>query len=398
MDNHPIPQDITGFEFKLIGDMTLKQFAYLAAGLILAWISFSLPVSPLIKLPFTLIFITFGVSFAFFSIEGRSVDTMITNFIKAGFSPTKFIYQPQAQETKNIQTQVQKNAFRPGFYAPAKQSEEHKLDKKEFDFFHMLSQMLTPAASHAPSPAGETSKPFIISAKGAIENKSKLSSSASLQKDRSQSELASAPKIEVLVSQTQTLQKELEEAKKEEEKDEGQPSFEAAHQKVLDLEKVLSQTALEKQKLEEEIINLKKQLQTQKPVYAPSVAQAPQTTKNVRIIPKELEKSAGIPIAPEFPNVISGIIKDPRGNPIPNILVEVKDSEGNPVRAFKTNALGQFWASTPLADGSYTIEFEDPNSSNSFDSVAFKAEGNVILPIEVISIDKREELRKSLFN
>jgi hypothetical protein len=111
-----------------------------------------------------------------------------------------------------------------------------------------------------------------------------------------------------------------------------------------------------------------------------------------------MQKSAGLPTAPEFPNVVTGIIKDPRGNPLQNILVEVKDSQGNAVRAFKTNALGQFASATPLTNGEYSIGFEDPREQNKFDTVAFKATGEIILPIEIISVDTREELRRSLFN
>lgn len=391
MDNHPIPQDITGFEFKLIGDMTIKQFAYLATGTILGWVAFSLPVPFLFRFPFMAIFITFGVSFAFFSIEGRPVDTMIINFLKAAFSPTQYIYQPASQESQmsNIKSQISNAALSPVtpqvFQAPR---QENKLDKKEFDFFHMLSQMLSPSSSQAVAPDDTASKPYIITAHTPGEKK----------KEDPPPPPTEGHKIEVLVQQSQNIAKELEEAKEEEKKDVGLPTYNEAHQKVLELESLLSQTQTDKQKLEQEIMDLRRQLETQKKeVYTPSVVAAPRETKNVRVIPKEMGKSAGIPIAPEFPNVISGIIKDPRGNPLPNILVEVKDTEGNPVRAFKTNALGQFSASTALSNGSYTIEFEDPNSSNKFDTVAFKADGNIILPIEVISIDTREELRKSLF-
>ncbi len=84
-------------------------------------------------------------------------------------------------------------------------------------------------------------------------------------------------------------------------------------------------------------------------------------------------------------------------NPLPNILVEVKDPQGNAVRAFKTNALGQFASATPLTNGNYTIEFDDPKILNKFDKVGFAASGAIILPIEVISVDTREELRRSLF-
>lgn len=388
MDNHPIPQDITGFEFKLIGDMTIKQFAYLATGTILGWLAFSLPVSFLIKFPFMAVFITFGVSFAFFSIEGRPVDTMIINYLKAAFSPTKYIYLPAAQKQSAVNNQQSANVPSPALSQTTLiHKEENKLDKREFDFFHMLSQMLSPtASSQSVGESEESSKPYIITAHTPGE-----------KKKEDPPPPPEEHKIEVLVQQSQNLAKELEQAKEEEKKDIGLPTYDQAHQKVLELEGLLSQTQTEKQKLEEEILSLRRQLETQKNVYTPSVAAAPKETKNVRVIPKELGKAAGIPIAPEFPNVISGIIKDPRGNPLPNILVEVKDQEGNPVRAFKTNALGQFSASTALSNGSYTIEFEDPNAANKFDTVAFRADGNVILPIEVISVDTREELRRTLF-
>ena len=38
MKQHPIPQDITGYKFHLIGAMTLKQFAEVAVGAIIAFI------------------------------------------------------------------------------------------------------------------------------------------------------------------------------------------------------------------------------------------------------------------------------------------------------------------------------------------------------------------------
>src|SRR3989338_4380812 len=37
MDAHPVPQDVNSFQFRLIGDMTIKQFTYLASGLGIAY-------------------------------------------------------------------------------------------------------------------------------------------------------------------------------------------------------------------------------------------------------------------------------------------------------------------------------------------------------------------------
>jgi hypothetical protein len=199
------------------------------------------------------------------------------------------------------------------------------------------------------------------------------------------------------------LEKELQAAKaKEAEENKTNPEeYLKAHQKVLELQNNLNDLTFQKQELESKLISLQKQMEMQgKDIYSPSMAQPEllKETKFVRSIPQSMQKSAGMPIAPEFPNVITGIIKDPRGNPLANILVEVKDPQGNAVRAFKTSALGQFASATPLANGDYTIEFEDPKEQNKFDTVAFKASGEIILPIEIISVDTREELRRSLFN
>ena len=93
MENHPIPQDITGFQFKLIGNMTVKQFAYLAAGIVLAWITIALPINISIRLLFAFIFSMIGVAFAFLPIQGRPLDIMFSHLMKALINPTQFVYQ-----------------------------------------------------------------------------------------------------------------------------------------------------------------------------------------------------------------------------------------------------------------------------------------------------------------
>lgn len=401
MENHPIPQDITGFQFKLIGDMTLKQFAFLAAGSVSAWIVFSLPISYFFKLPFASIFVFFGVSFAFLSVGGRPVDTMILNFIRATFSPTKYVYESPSltfSYAQNEQKQTAEVNFNPSPLPIQPKTQPNELDKKEFDFFHMLSQMLHPqeTAPVSQGPAGATaSNPFIVSAHLKDRPKEEPHHDKIVQEEKPQD-----VQVDKLEEQTENLQEELKVAVAQEKANEGTQSYENAHKKVLEIEKLLNETLSSKQSLEREIQALKRQLeQHQKTVYSPSAAAMPEKTPNVRTISSVAQgKSAGLPTLPEFPNMIVGIVKDPRGNPLGNILVEIKDMDGNPVRAFKTNPLGQFQASTPLANGTYTIEFEDSKGMNKFDTIKFEAKGDIIMPIEVISIDTREELRKSLFN
>ena len=63
MEQHPVPQHIASYEFRLIGDMTLKQFAQLAAGAILGLIIYALPMPSIFKWPFIVFFGFSGFAF-----------------------------------------------------------------------------------------------------------------------------------------------------------------------------------------------------------------------------------------------------------------------------------------------------------------------------------------------
>jgi len=356
MDNHPIPQDITGFQFKLIGDMTLKQFAYLAGGLIPGWIFFVSPIPGILKIPVSGFFIAFGLALAFIPIEGRPLDLMIGSFIRALLRPTQFVYQKRDLLAVNPVTPI--------------------MTQPSSTYNNVLPQ--------AP----------ILKPESEDEKKEEV-----VTIEKPDAEIDKDDKAEELVFETNNLEKQLQELKTEEQQEVGKPGYDEMHQKVLSVETLLNQTLLEKQKLENEILALQKKLEDEnKKVFSPSQTQPATAEKqNVRIVTNDLGKKIGLPIATEYPNIVTGIIKDPRGNPLSNILVEVKDNDGNPVRAFKTNPLGQFASATPLVNGIYTIEFEDSKNENKFDTVRFEATGVIIFPIEVTSVDQREELRKSLF-
>ena len=207
---------------------------------------------------------------------------------------------------------------------------------------------------------------------------------------------------EVLDKQASIIEKELQEAKIQETSLRTPVSSAAAHIKVFELENQLRTTLAQKQQLERQLFALSRKFETQQEaVFAPtqtgSTANVKTETPNVIQIPKGMGAKFGLPIAPDVPNLITGIIKDSRGNILSNILVEIKDKDGNPVRAFKTNNLGQFASATPLLNGVYTLIFEDPEEKHNFDRVEITVSGEIVLPIEIISTDAREELRKELF-
>lgn len=95
MDQHAVPQDITGFKFKLVGDMTVKQFGELAGGAILAYIFYIANWHPILKFPFVGFFALMGVALAFFPVQERPLDLWLINFFKAIYRPTVYVWKRQ---------------------------------------------------------------------------------------------------------------------------------------------------------------------------------------------------------------------------------------------------------------------------------------------------------------
>lgn len=93
MKQHPVPQNITKFQFKLIGELTIRQFLYLAAAGVFSVIIFASPWPAIVKFPLITIFMGFGVAFAFIPIQERPLETWVVNFFKSVFRPTQYLWQ-----------------------------------------------------------------------------------------------------------------------------------------------------------------------------------------------------------------------------------------------------------------------------------------------------------------
>ena len=93
MEQHPVPQPLTSYEFRLVGDMTLKQFFKLASGVILALIVYGINPPAFIKWPLIILFVLIGVGMAFLPLEGRPLDVWIVAFFKRIYSPTQYLWK-----------------------------------------------------------------------------------------------------------------------------------------------------------------------------------------------------------------------------------------------------------------------------------------------------------------
>lgn len=97
MQQHAVPQHIASYQFRLIGQMTLKQFLELAAGILAGWGIYSLNVAPIIKFPLALTAGCIGIALAFLPFEERTLDKWFINFMRAVYSPTQYIWRKSSQ-------------------------------------------------------------------------------------------------------------------------------------------------------------------------------------------------------------------------------------------------------------------------------------------------------------
>jgi hypothetical protein len=169
-------------------------------------------------------------------------------------------------------------------------------------------------------------------------------------------------------------------------------------EKFIEVQSQLSKLLDEKERLTKELVELKRMMAAEPPAppVKPTVAATTPEEPRVKIITPEAAPKMGIPTMPSFPNAVSGMVKTQQGTILPSIIVEIKNKDGVPVRALKTNKLGQFAVSTPLPNGTYTIHLEDPQGVYRFDVIEVVAKGEAIAPLEILAKTEKDALREVL--
>jgi len=93
MREHALPQDVTGYKFHIIGNMTLKQFGEVAAGCIAGFVLYQTNLPVPIKWPLIVIFAGFGALVAFVPVEERPLDQWLVAFFHALYRPTQYYWK-----------------------------------------------------------------------------------------------------------------------------------------------------------------------------------------------------------------------------------------------------------------------------------------------------------------
>jgi len=396
MENHPIPQDVTGFKFKLIGSVTVKQFLYLLGFGILATMAFVLQINIFIKVPLMLFFGGIGASLAFLPIEGRPMDIMLVNFAKTIPSENRYIFRKRGANLAAFPLFAQPKQTPPATLVAqhAQKTRDEQEDKRAILISRLRNSSFRPDQSETRvlnnihTYFNNSSKP--VKTPPAVNQKISAVSSLNLPATTSAS-INSPTSVVPLPTEPVTISAEdkaAEEAKKRQ--------YEAI---VREAEEKREREAEQQQQAAQQEAAVQQNLPQVEFGGEDIKHDIPKDSSPLQQMPEKANPSlaAGFPTLPDIPNVVLGIVKDARGKTIPNVLVEVVDSNGIPVRTFKTSALGQFASATPLPNGTYKVSFEDPQKLHEIPGVEINLTGEIFQPLEVTSVDAREKLRRELF-
>lgn len=347
MEPHPIPQNVTSFQFKLVGDMTLKQFAYLASGCTVAYIIFVFFARdyPVFAWPLIVTCTLLGVAFAFLPYQSRPLDYWLKSFLKAVYSPTKRVWKKDKKTYKedplfNSRLITYLSALMPVSPAP--------------NLIQMTPQIsgpiFRPVQTQIPQQVKAPPEP--------LPSKEELQKTVDLARQ--------SQELQVKIIQTERTLNQIKQASQN------------TSQIPIDYSQQVNKILADLQTLVGQASAVKAQLQsvTQPQVLTPSL---PKTEKIKVIIPAK-PKQTQLALT-TFPNVINGVVKDKSNNYLEGAVAVIYDKEGLPVRALKTNKLGQFNSSTPLPNGTYTLEMEKEGFA--FDVLQIELTGGVLPPLLV---------------
>ncbi len=92
MEYHRIPQHVTGYEGRIIGKFTARQFIYLAIGGVIVFILAGLPINGIYKILMGSVVAGISILLSLVTYEGRNTDIWLVNYLRAVFHPTQRIW------------------------------------------------------------------------------------------------------------------------------------------------------------------------------------------------------------------------------------------------------------------------------------------------------------------
>jgi hypothetical protein len=352
MREHPIPQDVTGYRFHIIGNMTLKQFIEVAAGVVVAVILYNTNLAGFIKWPLMLISGGMGALIAWVPFEERPLDHWLTVFFTVLYHPTKFFWQKQARIPapflfKPRQDQI--NAPEVIDLSPARRTR--------------IQEYLTSVAPTQPKEDWEVTESEQVSAI--------LKAFDTVQVNHvSATKTAHKPTMEVRVRNLHAFSAPTEDASVTPIVEETpQPDPPIASEATPPVEPSI------------ESIDQPATVEPPAPAAQPLPPLIPDAQPQAAVT---TNAQLPFPNQPTTPNKIVGMVLDKEGKIVASAIVEIKNLQGLVARAVKTNALGQFFVSTPLENGTYSVHVDKANLQ--FDPQRMTLTGQIVPPLQLTAV------------
>jgi len=362
MREHPIPQDVTGYQFHLIGEMTIKQFGEALLGVLLAFIFYKTNLPIFLKYPLALFFGGGGFLVAFIPYEERPLDVWLITFIKTLYKPTKFYWKKenkipdaftyiQAKDVEDSEVQVDLSPLRKqkihefitSLNKPSagldnwEVSQQNRVDQILQDFSHV---QIPETINLDIQEKAQIKKPDLKVRVRKLQNRS-------INKTSTQN---LGPHSQVVFEQ-QKQSKSLNKAEKPPE---------------------VAQTPT--QKIQKNPIQTSQDTQIQQKQQS--------STTNEKTSKKAVSKSdLPFPNKPTQPNKIVGMVLDAENSLVGGAIIEIKTEAGQVLRAVKSNSLGQFFVSTALDNGKYLLE--TGKNGLLFPIYHLELTGQVLDPLEI---------------
>ena len=388
MEQHPVPQNITTYQFRLVGDMTLKQFLELASGVVTAYLVFNSSWNLLLRWTLGPILAFFGFALAFLPIEDRPLDQWIINFFRSIYAPTQYLWRQKPKkldffapskglprvpvDTGTLRGHPEKLAE---YLKTLPQTPETSFEQAEKKYLQHIASLfgalgLPPSSPAEPSHPGQPQTPVKPGLKGVrvrklLHPQMCLLPHASLYQAPAEPKTAAMP---VYPDRNVGAPTPI------------PPPPATTKPPTASTAAAPAKPAKPVKKLPAKNPPRSRQKPDRGSTATTTVGSGPAPQPQPTTTPA-FAKDVILPQTPEKPNLLAGVTLDSLGKIIPSVILEIKDNQGHPVRALKSNKLGQFFIATPLPDGIYHIEADHPD--HAFAIIKLEAKGEIVPPLKI---------------
>ncbi len=400
MHDHPIPQDVTGYRFHIVGNMTLGQFGQLFLGTLLAFGVYSTNLYPIIKWPLVVLVFGLGAMAAFIPIYERPISHWITTFFSILNKPTQFFWrrEPQIPEFFTfVSSSAQKVVLPELDLTPLRRQKIHEYivsaktttapDDETQQVQNYVDYVTTlfdvqPGTKVVPTPTPQEK----------VAQKPKLKTR--LRSLRPQEDAVGAiqpTSLDALVSTTSDpVATESTVPENTTTNTEPQSYTTSAILSAQAATQVLSTESVIVDQMEADVAQ---QNAPSEPVYLDDKIPTLQTPTSQQAAPEPTPQASTqatfnaqlpFPSKPTVPNKLVGMVLSNLNELIDGAIVEIHTKDGSVARAVRTNALGQFFVSTPLDKGTYILTVE--KAGRQFEPITIELKGKIVEPLEIRSL------------